>query len=454
MDETKPEDSQAPVPEPTPEPTQAPMRGQISSQMPKRTKARLVAQTAVIVILILGIAGAVWYWFNVYQKPVATTNTPAPIVEEKEEIPQGNIFFLTHQAPTKEDVEQGNSSVTLFSYDGTTSAPKRISANNEKIKGEVFGTTATKLYYDNYEGFYEYDIATKQSKELVKAQPKFNFASLDLSPDKTKIVYSEICISECVDKSPNSVTNIKVYNIADRSVKTLSETSGTTETIMLVSDRWINNSLIVLTEHSEGGRLPSLKEVTLINTTSGLKTTVALDPKLYIRNVDVSPDGKSVAFTAVNIIEKGDDTYEYTAYLNIKNIESGKTETILTSNTEYTDRIFWKDNESLITTSTIEDTLSAGPGGYYAANGTYNFNLIPVNDPSKAKVLTPGPNSPKYGNTDISYFDENIVVISENHSNSEPDGVYKPNHAHYVYNFKDNTNKLITKDAVRWQFIK
>ena len=432
--ENEPQNIEEPKPQPVIEPV---------AQSTQHSMRNVVL--GVSLVLIIAAIAALWYWFKVYQKPVVTTNTPAPIVKEEEiETPKKSIFFYTA-------VTSGTATITLFNYDGATTAPKKVADSDSKIQGYMFGASNSKIYYDDGKGLNEYDIATKQTKSLVDSREKFIFVRTSLSPDKSKILYNEICYSDCTANNPNPVGVVKIYDIKTSTITVALEDSNAVGTFKTIGERWINNNLILLSSFCECDGLPPQKQAEVYNIATGTKTTIALETSPVVKGVDISPNGKLIAYLVTVIATPDQQNTKYTSLIKVKDIESGDSETIITSSTQYTDRVFWKDNKTLVYSNHITDSVTAGPGGYYADGGTHNISSVSIKDPSTAKVITS--NKSQYGDDEIGYIDEDILIISENNSINDK-GVYKENFSHYVYNFETATKELIAKDTLRWTFLK
>jgi hypothetical protein len=229
---------------------------------------------------------------------------------------------------------------------------------------------------------------------------------------------------------------VKVYNFKDGSIKTLLEQAGEQRVTSSIGEKWVNNDLIMLSGYCECDGLPPLKETVLINAVTGVKTSVTLEPSLYVKSVGVSPDGKLIAFVATNINDKDEENITFTSYIKIKNIETGETKTLNTSSKDFADQIFWRDNEGLVYSSHQTTKLSPGPGGYYADGGTHSINAMNINSPANIQTIIS--DESQYGNSQVVYMDQDIVVLSENLSTSG-NGTYLEKYTHYVYNFKTKT---------------
>jgi hypothetical protein len=411
----------------------------------------------VSLVLILVATAGLWYWFAVYQKqsPVVTEEK-TPIVKEDSKDLGKQIYFSTALTPTGLGSENYSTTITLFRYDGTTAKPKQITENNLKFEGTIFGATTTALYFDSYlnsgSTISEYNLSTKKTKILATSKSgKYNIVRPILSPDKTKLLYSEFCVTECGNDTDGSYSMVKVYNFKDGSIKTLLEQAGEQRVTSSIGEKWVNNDLIMLSGYCECDGLPPLKETVLINAVTGVKTSVTLEPTLYVKSVGVSPDGKLIAFVATNINDKDEENITFTSYIKIKNIETGETKTLNTSSKDFADQIFWRDNEGLVYSSHQTTKLSPGPGGYYADGGTHSINAMNINSPANIQTIIS--DESQYGNSQVVYMDQDIVVLSENLSTSG-NGTYLEKYTHYVYNFKSKTKEVIAKDTVRWNFLK
>lgn len=368
MDETKPEDKQVPTPTQAP----APMTGQISSQMPKRTKARLVAQTAIIVILILGIAGAVWYWFNVYQKP-------APVVEQvKVEEPEEEPITLT----TKYfGYALGEDSIyTAYDINPETGKLTQIFKTPDKYQN-IAATTKDAIYYlkngvngiGNHSEIIKYNIANKKETVITAADKKGTYMiSAKMSPDGTRIAFSEICnVDGCTEGEGGKINTLKIIDLSDDSVKTIysKTTYGSTQPFGISS--WENSSYLKLFDYCECDGGINANQTKIINVNSGAITEINLTEE-FVSNTSISPDSKKIAYVYFN----GDtETQKFTSGLKVKDISTGEIETISESTKEAYERVNWVSDTQLVVIKINAVKVGSGLGDQGYPSGEYTIAL-------------------------------------------------------------------------------
>ena len=453
--ENEPQNSESQNQQPAVEPNAKPAEGQLSAEVPQHSMRNVFLGVSLVLILVA--TAGLWYWFAVYQKQTPVVQVQkTPIVKEDAKDLGKQIYFSTALTPTGQGSENYSTTITLFRYDGTTAKPKQITENNLKLSGTIFGATTSALYFDSASNsgstIAEYNLSTKQTKILATSKSgRFNIARPSLSPDKSKLLYSEVCVTECGNNIDGSYSIVKVYNFKDGSINTLLE-QRTPETIFTsVGEKWVTNDLVLLSGYCECDGIPPLKEMSLINVNTGVRTTVALESDLLVRTISISPDGKSIAYLALKLKNENESETTYTNYIKLKNILTGEVKTLNTSSNDFADQIYWRGNDALVFSSHQTTTVAAGPGGYYANGGTHSINAMSINSPADIQTILS--DESQYGNSQVVYIDQDIVVLSENLSTSG-NGTYLEKYTHYVYNFKTKTKEVIAKDTIRWNFLK
>lgn len=372
MDETKPEETKVPAPEPTPTQAPAPMAGQISSQMPKRTKARLVAQTAIIVILILGIAGALWYWFNVYQKP-------APVVEQvKVEEPKEEPITLT----TKYIGYSADNNGSLSSYDINPETGKLTEIF--KTPGQyqqIAATTKDAVYYlkagenglGNHSEIVKYSLATKKEAIIAKTDLKSSYiVSGMVSPDQTRLAFAEVCQTKCSDNEGEKITTIKLLDLKDDSIKTIYSKKIYDNTLPFGVSNWENLNYVKLFDYCECDGPVNQNFVKILNVNTGNITEINLTED-RVTAISLSPDATKIAYAYF----KGNyETKKFSSGFKVKNIQTGESETIAESTTEAYESAKWVSDTKLAVFRIKVSGIESGLGDFAYPTGQYAIALV------------------------------------------------------------------------------
>lgn len=220
---------------------------------------------------------------------------------------------------------------------------------------------------------YEYDATTKTTKALVTLKSKHIFGGVKVSPDKTKLVYTDQCGFDCDDSGDfsNSTTVIRMLNLQTLKQEDLFSEQGRAQGYKGVN-RWLDNNTVILRprfEATEGAQ--TIPEVELLDIETKKIAVFSLDPNA--RYFSAAANGTKIAYTTFT----GDvKNQTHTSTLVIKYIDGSRTDVIETSDKLEYREVFWMAsgnsdpyNEGVLAlmTSTV-DELSEGIG--YDVTGT------------------------------------------------------------------------------------
>lgn len=352
----------------------------------------------VVIIVILFAA----YFFGFYPWKIETSETVTTVtntnstVNTNSAINTNNSNTNTNATNTNTPEEDTTSNTlgmedatvayisTLGPRDGGPLTLRKIPLDTPTATESLSEMTGVSYYdfYDNKTLFtnalspnilYEYDVTTKTDKALVTLKSKHIFGGVKVSPDKTKLVYTDQCGFDCDDSGDfsNSTTVIRMLNLQTLKQEDLFSEQGRAQGYKGVN-RWLDNNTVILRprfEATEGAQ--TIPEVELLDIETKKIAVFSLDPNA--RYFSAAANGTKIAYTTFT----GDvKNQTHTSTLVIKYIDGSRTDVIETSDDLEYREVFWMAsgnsdpyNEGVLAlmTSTV-DELSEGIG--YDVTGT------------------------------------------------------------------------------------
>ncbi len=186
---------------------------------------------------------------------------------------------------------QGNSVSGLWEYDLTNGKSRQISSNSrEKIGNQGLATLPNgkllfvKIYGQNDGDIWQMDADGSNEKQLTKSNGKNSYPYL--SADGSLIFFESF---------RNGEYEIWKMNADGTNQIQLTKTPQIEETICGITP---DSKTIIFIEKSLDNRIPSLKQ---INTETGLITQLVSSENTYLQLAKLSPDGKSIIYSAAPI---------------------------------------------------------------------------------------------------------------------------------------------------------
>ncbi len=220
----------------------------------------------------------------------------------------------------------------------TPSATESLAEFVEVSYYDVYDDKVLYTSFLNTNVLYEYDVAAKTTKTLVTLESKHVFAGIKVSPDKTKLAYTDQCGVFCneTDNQNNTTTVVRMLDLQTMKNMDLTTEKGKAQGFKSVSG-WLNNNTVMLLpgyEATEGAL--TFPQIELLNTTTKKITTFTLDPNA--RFFSAASNGTKIAYTTFTGDTK---TQTHTSTLVVKYIDGSRTDVIETSNELEFREVFW-----------------------------------------------------------------------------------------------------------------
>ncbi len=253
---------------------------------------------------------------------------------------------------------------------------------------QIVGITDNAAYYlnngvnsqGNPNEIIKHDFATKKETVIATTGLKSSYiVSSKLSPDNKRMAYAEVCQTKCSDQDNEKVTTIKQINLVDNSIKTLYNKKIYDNSFPFGISGWENLDYLKLFGYCECDGEVSANSTKVLNVNSGDITEINLTEN-RVSYVSLSPDSKKIAYV---YFSGAYENPKFTSGFKIKDLETGKIETIVESSKEAYESVKWVNDNQLALFTIKVTSVDAGLGVEGYPSGPRAISLFNYSDANK-----------------------------------------------------------------------
>ncbi len=366
--------------------TPTPNQHNLMAEVPNRRYGKILGIMALVLVIVVAIGSASWYFIinKSSSQPVAEVKTETQDTEEEESQELVKDAYLIAQLPLDEKTSLAG--ISLLTINFKERKVSELYTSKVKEQPNLIGVVNDKIFYaERVEGYFRkivsYDTETKKAETILEVKAPIHYEGINFSPDKDKLVFTEACGLECLDKSEGALLDsmMKIYDLKTKTARELRSFSMP-KPFLTVSGPWLSSEYVTVDYVCGCDGTPDLSLYKVVDVENGNVVEVMLADNTNTSQLNQA--GTQIAYTTSDIsADKDEDSNVIKSTVELKDIASGSSKTLATSTNSQYEIISWLDEQSVLVKITHAEKFEGGLIGMYPI-GKIDLGIMSIKEQS------------------------------------------------------------------------